>query len=642
MIVEAVAARIRAAGQPRETDRPVRAHLSLSRARFATPLPPVLAALERAGTPPGPLYAALAEAERSGVPPFDALAASGVDETQLIEIAARAFGVEIAGPDEFCRSPIDADAFGLALRTGVIEDHDPDGAPRLLVAARGPAVELLASRLPNVRVALASPRQFADFAVVRANLALAERAAEGPAAVSPELTVAGGMPRVGRAARAVLAAVAVSFVAAMACVEGMGFALMAVGSLLFATLNAFRIWLAFTPPTDRRPARWIADRDLPVYTVLVALYREGAVVESLLDSLDRLDYPPAKLDIKILTEEGDTETLEAIARRQPRWGVEVLVVPPGGPKTKPRALNAGLIAARGEFLTVFDAEDRPDPKQFRVAVDAFRRGPKKLGCVQARLAMDNLRDGWISRQFAIEYAALFDVVLPALSTLGLPIALGGTSNHFRVETLRELGGWDPGNVTEDADLGLRLARNGFLTETIDSVTWEEATSSVKPWIRQRTRWMKGYMVTAIVHGRRPLGLAKSLDPVSFLASQLLIGGVALTALAYPPVIAWILLSGLTGQLFADSATLHETALTGFGFVNMIVGFSAGLACGWIGVDRRCPRRLALDLAWMPFYWMLVGAAAWRALWQIVMDETTHWEKTTHGVSTTRERKPPQM
>ena len=583
------------------------------------------------------------EAERSGASPFDVLATSGaLEESDLIETTSRALGLETVRSEDISGPPIDADAFALAMRTGILWLSDIDGGPHVLVAARGAAIASLVNQQPGVRVSLAGPRQFADVAVARAGGSLAARAAEGPAAVAPELTVASGMPRIGLAVRFALGTLALSAIVAALLIKSLAFAMMAAGGLLFAVLNAFRFWLALTPPTDRRPDRWIATRDLPVYTVLVALYREGAVVEGLLDALDRIDYPHAKLDVKILTEQGDYETLQAIARRNPRFGVEVLVLPPGGPQTKPRALNAGLLAARGEFLTVFDAEDRPDPKQLRVAVDAFRRGPRRLACVQARLAMDNLRDGWLSRQFAIEYAALFDVSLPALSTLGLPIALGGTSNHFRVDTLRELGGWDPGNVTEDADLGLRLARNGHSTETIDSVTWEEATASVVPWLKQRTRWMKGYMVTAIVHGRRPLGLARSLDSVAFLASQLLIGGVAMTALAYPVVMAWLFIGGLSGALFSEPLTLHEATLAGFGVINMIFGFSTGLACGWMGVDRRCPQRLTLDLALMPVYWLLVGAAAWRALWQIVTDQTTHWEKTTHGVSTTREAKPPQM
>lgn len=601
--------------------------------------PPEFAALERAGVPPGPLYCALDEARRTGVAPWDALLAGGaLDEFALIRSFARAVGVDVCSAEDLVGPPIDADTFSEAMRTGLLFVRHADGALRLIVAARGEALNRLAIlRQREARtfgVAIASPRHFADIAVARGREALAARAAEGPAAVAPELTVS-SLPTVGVWTRATLAAASVMILASMWFVKSLGLAALAGLGMLFAALNAFRLWLAITPPTDQRRHRPLADADLPIFTVMVALFREAAVVPDLLDALERLDYPRAKLDIKILTEEGDRETLDALERRRPRAGIEVIRMPAGKPQTKPRALNAGLMAARGELLCVYDAEDRPDPDQLRRAVSAFRRGGPDLACVQAKLAIDNLGDGWIARHFAIEYAALFDVVLPALSTLRLPIPLGGTSNHFRAAVLRQIGGWDAANVTEDADLGLRLARLGWRTETIHSTTWEEATASFWPWIKQRTRWMKGFMMTALVHGRRPTSLARSLDPLSYVTSQLLIGGVALTALAYPVVFALILWRGFDGSLLAQSSSAHELALAGFGVANMIVGFSAGLACGWMGIDRRLPSSMALHLCSLPLYWLLVGAAAWRALWQIVFADATHWEKTAHGVSRNR-------
>ena len=314
----------------------------------------------------------------------------------------------------------------------------------------------------------------------------------------------------------------------------------------------------------------------------------------------------------------------------------MLTLPPGRPQTKPRALNAGLAGARGDLLVVFDAEDRPEPGQLRLAVDAFRGGRPDLACVQARLAIDNLDDGWLTRHFAIEYAALFDITLPALSAFGLPIALGGTSNHFRVAALREVGGWDAGNVTEDADLGLRLARLGFKTETIDSTTWEEAPTTLPVWMRQRTRWMKGFMITALVHGRDPGGLAAGLGGLGFVAVQLLIGGVALTALAYPLVAAAFFWNGFSGAFLSSTGSLWGELFIGFHVMNLIIGFSAGLATAWLGVDRRYPQRLAGDLVTLPIYWLIVGLAAWRALGQIATARASHWEKTPHGVSRRRE------
>ncbi len=405
-----------------------------ARAHQAAPLPPEFAALERAGLPPGPLYAALAEAESAGVEPFDALLASGrFSETELVEALARAIGVDVAGAEDTAGAPIDADVFALAAATGHLASLG-GGEPRFVVAARGAAVRRLARArrgLPRTRaIALAGPRAYADLLVARAGPALAARAAEGPARVAPGMTVAHGLPSLARRTKRMMASGVAALLLAAFLWPPLAAALFAAIGLVFAAMNGFRLFLCFGG-TDRRIEPRIGRASLPVYTVLVALHREGAVIPSLLGALESLDYPAAKLDIKILLEAGDDETLAALAARPPRAGIEVLVVPSGGPQTKPRALNAGLLAARGEFLAVFDAEDRPDPKQLRIAVEAFRRSPREVACLQARLAIDNHADGWLCRHFAIEYAALFDVVLPALSALRLPIPLGGTSNHFR-------------------------------------------------------------------------------------------------------------------------------------------------------------------------------------------------------------------
>jgi cellulose synthase/poly-beta-1,6-N-acetylglucosamine synthase-like glycosyltransferase len=194
-----------------------------------------------------------------------------------------------------------------------------------------------------------------------------------------------------------------------------------------------------------------------------------------------------------VVEADDAETRAAVAGLGLGAPFEEIVSPLAGPRTKPKALAAALPFARGSFVVVYDAEDEPEPDQLRVALAAFRDGPPELACVQSRLAVDNVTDSWLTRHFTAEYAGLFEVFLPALADLKLPLPLGGTSNHFRTETLREIGGWDPFNVTEDADLGMRLARFGFRTGVIASTTWEEAPARFMPWLRQRTRWFKGWM-----------------------------------------------------------------------------------------------------------------------------------------------------
>ena len=210
------------------------------------------------------------------------------------------------------------------------------------------------------------------------------------------------------------------------------------------------------------------DEGLPVYTLLVPLFHEHRVMGQLVQNLLALDYPRERLDIKLIFERGDEQTLSAAKTALLTQGsppcFELLVVPPGGPQTKPKALNYALATARGDFVVVYDAEDQPDPDQLRKAVHRFGQAEFDLACLQAGLNHYNIDENWLARQFTIEYTALFDGLLPALQHLELPILLGGTSNHFRTDILRKIGAWDAYNVTEDADLGIRLMRFGYRCE----------------------------------------------------------------------------------------------------------------------------------------------------------------------------------
>ncbi len=231
------------------------------------------------------------------------------------------------------------------------------------------------------------------------------------------------------------------------------------------------------------------------------MYRERAVAEKVVRAALSLDYPREKLDIKLLLEEDDPETLAEIRAAEWPSCVETIIVPHGSPKTKPKACNHGLLAARGEYLVIYDAEDRPEPDQLKKAICAFRRVDPRVVCLQAKLNYYNPRQNHLTRFFTLEYTSWFDLFLPGLHVLSAPIPLGGTSNHFRVKALRDLGGWDPFNVTEDCDLGIRLHREGYRTAVLDSTTWEEANSRLFNWIRQRSRWVKGYIQTHLVHTR---------------------------------------------------------------------------------------------------------------------------------------------
>ncbi len=376
----------------------------------------------------------------------------------------------------------------------------------------------------------------------------------------------------------------------------------------------------------------IPDDELPVYTILVALFREAKVLPQLLRALTRFDYPAAKLDIKIVLEACDTETIEAAAALDLPGNVEIVVVPELEPRTKPRALNYALPLARGEYLVVYDAEDRPDPGQLRKAIASFREGPPNLACLQGRLELYNAQETWFTRQFSIEYCALFSGLLPALDRLGVPFPLGGSTNHFRVSALKWLLAWDPYNVTEDADLGTRLARGGYIARMLDSTTQEEAPCRFMMWLRQRTRWLKGYMQTWLVHMREPAKLWRELGPWGFASFQIMIGGTVLSALVHPWFYFFAAIDLSTGHFAALPESVLGLPFWAMACLSLGSGYVAAMGVGLCALRSRGKRDLIRQVPLMPVYWLLVSAAAYRALWQFASAERFKWEKTEHGVS----------
>ncbi|WP_452101169.1 glycosyltransferase family 2 protein [Camelimonas abortus] len=383
---------------------------------------------------------------------------------------------------------------------------------------------------------------------------------------------------------------------------------------------------AAAPPAGCGSDGGPAGHELPVYTVIVPVYREANMAAHVLEQLEQLDYPRRLLDVKIMVEADDHATRAAfLALRPPPW-ISVTVVPPGAPRTKPWALNVALAMARGELVTIYDAEDAPEPDQLRRAAAAFAAAGDDLACLQARLAVDNAAAGWLPACFALEYAALFDVINPGLARLGLPMPLGGTSNHFRVAALRKALGWDAWNVTEDADLGLRLARLGWRVGDLDSTTHEEAPVRLRPWMRQRVRWLKGWLQVAITHGRRPRQLARDLGWAGAWAAASQCLGVALGALGYP------LFALATVIYFARVCAGAPSSPLAFGCaVGVLAAGAAAVAVPALaGALRRDPRLLrAAPL--LPFYYLLVSAAAWLALAE-QLRHPARWNKTAHGVA----------
>jgi glycosyltransferase XagB len=378
------------------------------------------------------------------------------------------------------------------------------------------------------------------------------------------------------------------------------------------------------------PAARVPDHELPLYTVLVPVYHEANIVGGLIEHLRRLDYPPEKLEILLLMEEDDHETIEAARAADPPDTVRFILIPEGEPKTKPRACNVGLFFARGEYVVIYDAEDRPEAAQLRDAVAAFRQGADDLVCVQARLNYFNARQNVLTRMFTLEYSYWFDYMLPGLDRLGLPIPLGGTSNHFRADRLRSLGGWDAFNVTEDADLGLRAAAKGYTVGIIASTTYEEACSQVVPFVRQRTRWIKGYMQTAIVHSRRPVTFTREAGVRSLAGLTLLIAGTPATFLAVP--LMWFVTSvWLVGAVSGTTVShLFPHPFDLLAEFSMVVGNLGMIALNALAVVRRRMFHLLPFALLAPFYWMLHSIAAWRALDQLVRRPFV-WEKTPHGL-----------
>ncbi|HEY7960335.1 MAG TPA: glycosyltransferase [Solirubrobacteraceae bacterium] len=370
------------------------------------------------------------------------------------------------------------------------------------------------------------------------------------------------------------------------------------------------------------------DRRLPGYTVLVPAYREANVIGGLMRNLAALDYPSEKLEILVLLESDDEETIAAARAARPPSTVRLIVVPDAQPKTKPKACNVGLFLARGELLVIYDAEDRPEPQQLRKAVAAFERAGERTVCVQARLRYWNDKTNLLTRMFALEYGYWFGVMLPGLDRLRLPIPLGGTSNHFRVDALRRLVGWDPHNVTEDADLGLRAAVEGYRVGVIDSDTEEEACAELRPWIRQRTRWIKGYMQTALVHTRSPRRLVRQVGVRDTFGFLLLIAGTPLTFLLAP--LMWVGTAAWYGLGEPHLPLVDSGAFWTVALINLALGNGVMIALNLLGAIRGRGWRSAPYALLNPLYWVLHSIAAWRALVQLI-HKPFYWEKTPHGL-----------
>jgi cellulose synthase/poly-beta-1,6-N-acetylglucosamine synthase-like glycosyltransferase len=416
----------------------------------------------------------------------------------------------------------------------------------------------------------------------------------------------------------------------------------AIATLIYLAIILFRLYIIVRAGRFQRGAITVLsaeiealndDRELPVYTLLCPMYREAETVGQFIQAMTRLNYPVEKLDILLLLEEDDVETRQAAERARVRLGVShavrVLALPNIQPKTKPKACNYGLLHARGEYVVIYDAEDIPEPDQLKKALIAFRRQPDTTVCVQAKLNYFNARQNLLTRFFTAEYSMWFDLFLPGLSAVGSPIPLGGTSNHFQLAALRRLGAWDAFNVAEDADLGMRIARYGFATAIVDSTTWEEANSRVGNWIRQRSRWVKGYMQVWLVAMRHPLRLLRTLGLWRFTCVQITVGGTALVLLLNP--FYWLLTAIYAVSAWSVVPRLFPQPILAISIACALAGNLVLIYLFMYGLFMRRHYDIVPLMFLSPVYWVLQSVAAWKGLYQLLV-KPHFWEKTQHNLS----------
>jgi len=362
----------------------------------------------------------------------------------------------------------------------------------------------------------------------------------------------------------------------------------------------------------------------PHYSVLVPLYKEERVIAKLMNNLAAIDYPQDRLEIMMICEADDTETIKAV-KRHIRDPFQLIQVPPSFPRTKPKALNYALKRTKGELITIYDAEDNPHPQQLKVAAMAFFKRPH-IGAVQAPLDYYNAKTNWLTRQFTLEYGFLFRIWLPFLTRLGLPFPLGGTSNHIRRSALEAMGGWDAYNVTEDADLSFRLAASQNQIGYIPYPTREEAVEDWRAWQYQRARWMKGFIQTWLVHMSRPLCPGGAYGILRFITLQITIGSALLAGFIHVPFM--LCLIALMGARMAGF-DLQPPSIWVWAGIGLC--YLSGIISGILAARRLKMPYLMWDSFLMPLYWWLLFPASLQAIWEYLI-APFHWNKTEHGLT----------
>ncbi len=554
-----------------------------------------------------------------------------IDEAQLLDALATQFGTRVLASGECTPDPSLAGLLpaALAIRLGVVplrragaalvvmtNRPDRDDDIRQALAHDGPVLLALAGR---------DTMQAALTRIYGKDLArLAEARTRGVYSCREW--------NPGRASRRWLGALLVGL-AAVLLAPAVALSLLFALALCVSAANFMLKWLALhtmsrrpevaegaTPPAPPATAR------RPVVTILVPLFNEPDIAANLLHRLTRIDYPPELLDVLLLIEESDRTTRQALTRASlPPW-VRTIIVPPGQPQTKPRAMNYGLNFAHGSIVGVYDAEDAPEPDQVEKMVARFAEAAPDIACLQGQLDYYNPGHNWLSRCFTLEYAAWFRLLLPGVQRLGLFVPLGGTTLFFRRSVLEEMGAWDAHNVTEDADLGLRLARRGYRTEIVETTTFEEANAALIPWVKQRSRWLKGYAMTWATHMRDPGRLWRDLGARKFIGVQVQLLGTLL-GFALAPVL-WTLIVKLFGWPHPMDRFVPRA-----GYLGIALFFLASQALtiyvAWRASALPRHRRLRGWIPTLDIYFLLASAATLLGLAELLV-KPFHWRKTAHG------------
>ncbi len=598
---------------------------------------------------PADMLDALAQSARHGTA-LDRILLSSALATpqQMLQAQARHWGATCVHLDDPALDPALADLLDpvFCLRHGVlpwtrigqkilVATARPDAFPALrarLTASLGPVVMALA--LESDIQALITDRHGRTLAVAAETWVKDDESCRDINRLSPRRALAAA--GVAAVCLSVLAFAPLLFFGAIVAVAVV--TLFLAQGLKLAALLAGRSPAPLTSPPDSLPPGppstlalppvSLPTGSLPTVSILVPLFREHDIASSLVTRLNRLTYPKALLDVVLVLETEDAQTREALdLGARPPW-IRIIEVPKGRVTTKPRALNYALNFCRGEIIGIYDAEDAPSADQIDRVVDRFAKAPEHVACLQGILDFYNPRANWLSRCFAIEYATWFRILLPGLARLGLAIPLGGTTVFLRRAALEKVHGWDAHNVTEDADLGIRLARYGYITELLPTVTREEANNRAWPWVKQRSRWLKGYMITYAVHMRRPRGLLRALGLWKFLGFQMLFLTAFLQFLLAPALWSfWLLLFGLPHPLSDVLSTAQITGLVSVFLLSEAVSILVSLAA----VARSPHDGLLLWVPTMWLYFPLGVIAAYKALYELVV-KPFYWDKTAHGHS----------